>query len=181
MTNRHVRFGVAMTTANIINRLHEACRTNNHYQLCCFLGFSCSAIDGWLKRNSRPYEACYRCYQQTGTSIHWLLTGIGPKRIEVPGRQTAELNEDQTVKSSDKAEFQAINADIAPEALQPCVVKGLKEAQLFGLLQWSPDPPQATVEMIANRIAAEWQLRHTHNKTTKPSIHKSPNTKVRKS
>lgn len=131
--------GTTMTTQAILTRLHEALGTKNNYQLCKELKFSSGAIDGWIRRNSTPYEACFRTFQKTGYSMEWMLTGVEPK---LSG----------SVQQQHQAKLSTHPANIDPEILKCCLEQGIDEAQKFGLLKVESVDQETAYRLTYQRV-----------------------------
>lgn len=133
-----------MHTQEILQRLHLILDTENNFQLSKSLGFSRGAIDGWLRRNSTPYEACFRAYQQTGVSMEWLLTGKGAQEKEVAPKR-------------EECGSRCLASACTPEMLQQCLEKGLEEALNFGMLRVTDVDQKMASRLIATRVLCELQ------------------------
>lgn len=68
------------TASDVIGRLKVALSVDRDTDLSKLLNIPKTTISGWKGRESIPYEICVQVADDTGYSIDWLLTGMGPRK-----------------------------------------------------------------------------------------------------
>lgn len=86
------------------DRLKEAFKTDSVQKLAELVGRSYQGVDHWIKGRRRlTDEELLKIHALTGCSIHWLLTGEGPKFI--PPQAIAEPTSIQVLSPELRAEI----------------------------------------------------------------------------
>jgi len=91
----------------ILERLRIATKQKSDSAVAKFLGLSHTAPGTWKSRNTIPYDACFKCWKQTGFSMEWLLTGEGKPKEESPEIDKEEFIENywKTIDAAVLARF----------------------------------------------------------------------------
>jgi len=65
----------------IFERMREACKVKNDFQLGKYLAVTPSTVKGWKDAKQPPFKACFEIYDRTGVTVEWLLTGKVPGQV----------------------------------------------------------------------------------------------------
>ncbi|MBX7220356.1 MAG: helix-turn-helix domain-containing protein [Blastocatellia bacterium] len=152
----------------VLDRIIEALKLDNSAQVAKRFGLSRATVLEWGKNSIPRKETLLGISEQSGVSIHWILTGEGPKFFDSEDSQflknVTEPIRDliERVAREDKRDFESEVRELLIEALtargliaekfEPAVFEWFHEMGEIPLVGWisagKPMTPYQTLEMI---------------------------------
>lgn len=91
-------------------RITEALGTEKVKEIEDLLGVTKSSIYDWRSGGSISFDSLYKISDKTGCSLHWLLTGEGPRKVDIQPGYYVELGQnslDEIAELARRAELPA--------------------------------------------------------------------------